>query len=53
MISLINLHQSQFIKELKKYNSDAIFVCGNAVPHYLKGVKTQVFHGFAGEKKGI
>ena len=40
------------IKELKNYNSDAIFVCGNAVPHYLKGVKTQVFHGFAGEKKG-
>ena len=40
------------IKKLKNYNSDAIFVCGNAVPHYLKGVKTQVFHGFAGEKKG-
>ena len=40
------------IKELKNYNSEAIFVCGNAVPHYLKGVKTQVFHGFAGEKKG-
>ena len=40
------------IKELKDYNSEAIFVCGNAVPHYLKGVKTQVFHGFAGEKKG-
>ena len=40
------------IKVLKNYNSDAIFVCGNAVPHYLKGVKTQVFHGFAGEKKG-
>jgi len=39
------------IKELKNYNSEAIFVCGNAVPHYLKGVKTQVFHGFAGEKK--
>ena len=40
------------IKELKNYDSDAIFVCGNAVPHYLKGVKAQVFHGFAGEKKG-
>ena len=43
---------SSSIKELKNYNSEAIFVCGNAVPHYLKGVKTQVFHGFAGEKKG-
>ena len=40
------------IKELKSFDSDAIFVCGNAVPHYLKGVKAQVFHGFAGEKKG-
>ena len=43
---------SSSIKELKNYNSEAIFVCGNAVPHYLKGVKAQVFHGFAGEKKG-
>ena len=40
------------IKELKSFDSDAIFVCGNAVPHYLKGVKAQVFHGLAGEKKG-
>ena len=40
------------IKELKSFDSDAIFVCGNAVPHYLKGVKAQVFHGFAGEKTG-
>jgi hypothetical protein len=40
------------IKELKSFDSDAIFVCGNAVPHYLKGVKAQIFHGFAGEKKG-
>jgi len=27
-------------------------VPGNEVPHYLRGVKTQVFHGLAGEKKG-
>jgi CDP-glycerol glycerophosphotransferase (TagB/SpsB family) len=32
--------------------SDAIFVPGNEVPHYLRGVKVQVFHGLAGEKKG-
>jgi len=43
---------STTIKELATYNSDAIFVPGNEVPHYLRGVKTQVFHGLAGEKKG-
>ncbi|MDH5412905.1 MAG: CDP-glycerol glycerophosphotransferase family protein [Flavobacteriaceae bacterium] len=40
------------IKKLRDFKSDAIFVPGNEVPHYLRGVKTQVFHGLAGEKKG-
>jgi len=40
------------IKELADYKSDVIFVPGNEVPHYLRGLKTQVFHGLAGEKKG-
>ena len=40
------------IEDLVHFNSDAIFVPGNEVPHYLRGVKTQVFHGLAGEKKG-
>jgi CDP-glycerol glycerophosphotransferase (TagB/SpsB family) len=40
------------ISELIAFQSDAIFVPGNEVPHYLRGVKVQVFHGFAGEKKG-
>ena len=40
------------LNSLKTYKSDAIFVPGNEVPHYLRGVKTQVFHGLAGEKKG-
>lgn len=40
------------INSLKDYQSDVIFVPGNEVPHYLRGVKTQVFHGLAGEKKG-
>ena len=39
------------IEDLVRFNSDAIFVPGNEVPHYLRGVKTQVFHGLAGEKK--
>jgi CDP-glycerol glycerophosphotransferase (TagB/SpsB family) len=40
------------ISDLKAYKSDAIFVPGNEVPHYLRGLKVQVFHGLAGEKKG-
>lgn len=40
------------IGALMSYQSDAIFVPGNEVPHYLRGVKVQVFHGLAGEKKG-
>jgi CDP-glycerol glycerophosphotransferase (TagB/SpsB family) len=44
-------HTSE-IKILKDFKSDVIFVPGNEVPHYLRGVKTQVFHGLAGEKKG-
>lgn len=40
------------MKEVDSFNSDAIFVPGNEVPFYLKGVKVQVFHGLAGEKQG-
>ncbi|WNH07592.1 hypothetical protein [Thalassobellus suaedae] len=40
------------ISDLEHYNSDVIFVPGNEVPYFLKGLKTQVFHGLAGEKKG-
>ena len=40
------------MKSLKDYNSDMIFVPGNDVPHFLRGVKVQIFHGLAGEKKG-
>ncbi|GGI57129.1 CDP-glycerol glycerophosphotransferase family protein [Winogradskyella haliclonae] len=40
------------ISDLKAFNSDAIFVPGNEVPHYLRGLKVQIFHGLAGEKKG-
>lgn len=39
------------IQDLIQFQSDAIFVPGNEVPYYLRGVKTQVFHGLAGEKK--
>lgn len=37
---------------ISNFAPDAIFVPGNEIPHYLRGVKVQVFHGLAGEKKG-
>lgn len=40
------------IQTLIEFNSDALFVPGNEVPHYVRGVKVQVFHGMAGEKQG-
>jgi len=40
------------IKNLENFRSDAIFVPGNDVPYWLRGLKVQVFHGLAGEKKG-
>ncbi len=46
-----NNHTSD-IDTIKKFNSDAIFVPGNDVPHFLQGIKVQIFHGLAGEKKG-
>jgi len=33
------------------YNPSVIYVPGNIVPYYLPGVKIQVFHGYAAEKK--
>lgn len=39
------------IIDLESYMSDAIFCPGNEVPHFVRGVKVQVFHGLAGEKK--
>ncbi|TCK66734.1 CDP-glycerol:poly(glycerophosphate) glycerophosphotransferase [Winogradskyella wandonensis] len=40
------------IKDLEAFKADAIFVPGNEIPHYLRGLKVQIFHGLAGEKKG-
>ena len=47
-----NEENTSSITELENYKSDAIFVPGNEVPHYLRGLKVQIFHGLAGEKKG-
>lgn len=40
------------ILDLQLFESDVIFVPGNEVPYYLRGLKVQIFHGLAGEKKG-
>ena len=39
------------IQELYDFSPEAVFVPGNIVPYYLPGVKIQVFHGYAAEKK--
>ena len=39
------------IQQIYDFKPEAIFVPGNIVPYYLPGVKIQVFHGYAAEKK--
>lgn len=39
------------IQQVKDFSPEAVFVPGNIVPYYLPGVKVQVFHGYAAEKK--
>ena len=40
------------LEAVKEYSPDVILVTGNSVPYSLRGVKVQIFHGLAGEKKG-
>jgi len=47
-----NSNYTTLIDDLIQFRSDAIFVPGNEVPYFLRGVKVQIFHGLAGEKKG-
>lgn len=44
-------HWTDSIPEVQAFSPEAIFVPGNIVPYYLPGVKVQVFHGYAAEKK--
>lgn len=39
------------IQEIYNFSPEAIFVPCNIVPYYLPGVKIQIFHGYAAEKK--
>ena len=40
------------INEARAYNPDASFAPGNEIPHFIPGVKIQVFHGLEWKKKG-
>ncbi|MDR1274308.1 MAG: CDP-glycerol glycerophosphotransferase family protein, partial [Odoribacteraceae bacterium] len=40
------------MQALHDFSPEAIFVPGNIVPYYLPGVKVEIFHGYAAEKKG-
>lgn len=40
------------MQEVYDFSPEAIYVPGNIVPYYLPGVKIQIFHGYAAEKKG-
>ena len=44
-------HWTDSMQELYDFSPEAVFVPGNIVPYYLPGVKIQVFHGYAAEKK--
>jgi len=46
-----DVHWTSSIQACYDYRPAAIFVPGNIVPYYLPGVKIQVFHGYAAEKK--
>lgn len=39
------------IQTIYDFHPDIIFVPGNIVPYYLPGVKIEIFHGYAAEKK--
>lgn len=39
------------IQEAYDFHPDAVYCPGNIVPYYLSGVKIQIFHGYAAEKK--
>lgn len=45
------VHWTHSVQDIYDFQPEAVFVPGNIVPYYLPGVKIQVFHGYAAEKK--
>ena len=39
------------MQEVYDFSPEVVFVPGNIVPYYLSGVKAEIFHGYAAEKK--
>ncbi|MDR0395529.1 MAG: CDP-glycerol glycerophosphotransferase family protein [Tannerella sp.] len=39
------------MQEVYDFSPEVLFVPGNIVPYYLPGVKAEIFHGYAAEKK--
>jgi Putative glycosyl/glycerophosphate transferases involved in teichoic acid biosynthesis TagF/TagB/EpsJ/RodC len=46
-----NVEWTDSIQKVYDFSPEAIFVPGNIVPYYLPGVKAEIFHGYAAEKK--
>ncbi|MDR3286050.1 MAG: CDP-glycerol glycerophosphotransferase family protein [Prevotellaceae bacterium] len=45
------VNMTNSMQEVYDFSPEAIFVPGNIVPYYLPGVKAEIFHGYAAEKK--